>query len=98
LLAILVMTNLLALPSHQAAIRSHEHRPWILESAEVRRCIASMKRPIASFSISPEYAQVCSAVRTAAWGSAGEGGPAPVVNPDARLSCHRVAIPVPKSS
>ena len=98
LLAILVMANLLALPSHQAAIRSQEHRPWILESAEVRRCIATPSLPIASFSISPEYAQVCSAVRTAAWGSAGEGGPAPVVNPDARLSCHRVANPVPKSS
>ena len=97
-MVLLVGANLFALPSHQAAIRSQEHRPWILESGEVRRCMGSMTLPISSFSISPEYAQVCSAVRTAAWGSAGEGGPAPKVVPKPILSCRRVPNPAPRSS
>ena len=84
-LALMIVGNLVSIPRHRAAIRSQEHRPWIVQSPTVRECIRERSRPVSDYTLDAPYAQLCGAVRAAVEGVAWTGIPAAQPNP--RLYC-----------
>ena len=98
IMGLMIGGNLLALPGHRVATMSQEHRSWIEQSSTLRECIGEIETSVASLAMSPEYRQVCSSVRLAAYGTAGPGGPSPRVEPNPLLTCRRVPKPGRRSS
>jgi hypothetical protein len=66
-LAAMVITNLFALPGHQAIIRSREQQPQVAESARVRECFVGTDA-IGTYSLSRPAAYACASVRARAFG------------------------------
>ncbi|HEX6574788.1 MAG TPA: hypothetical protein VF042_07430 [Gemmatimonadaceae bacterium] len=85
LLGVMVAGNLFSIPSHREAIRSQEHRPWIVQSPALRSCIEDTTRDVSYYRLDSAYAQVCGALRAAARGAEWDGTPSATPNP--RLYC-----------
>ena len=87
LLSIMIAGNIISVPIHHAAIRSHEHRPWIEQSAALRACVRQRKRPINTYRLDDPYAQLCGSLRAAVAGTGWSG--IPHAQPNPLLYCRR---------
>jgi hypothetical protein len=81
LLLVMIAGNIFALRGHRDAIRSQEHKPWIVQSPMVRECVRDVTRPVSAFALDAPYAQVCGSLRAAVAGVPWKGIPSASPNP-----------------
>src|SRR5678815_1796275 len=58
-LMLMIAGNLLSLPSHWNAIRSQEHKPWIVQSPMLRGCVRDTGHAISEYGLDAPDAQLC---------------------------------------
>jgi hypothetical protein len=85
LIGLMILGNIISVPGHRAAIRSHEHRPWIEQSAALRECVRQRQNSVSAYRLDSPYAQLCGSMRAAAAGTRWDGEP--VAKPNPKLYC-----------
>ncbi|HUQ47158.1 MAG TPA: hypothetical protein VM053_02815 [Gemmatimonadaceae bacterium] len=88
-LGLMICTSVLSLPRLAEVVTNGEQRIMIAESGRVRDCMGSAKGSIAGYQLTAAGAQACSAVRMAAFGSAGPGPAITAAVPNPLLWCRR---------